>query len=125
MLEGEYLYEVQDARASVSGDLCQVVVITWAGAELPELRTQLNSGGKSGTAVVTASGSPLPCLVWSYTKPNNSVSEKSEMMPHALEYATLMRPGYGTLLPHNSVNLNLNSSSISIHFLYLNNDTKI
>ena len=41
---------------------CQLV-ITWAGAELPELRTQLYSGGKSGTAVVTASGSPLPCLV--------------------------------------------------------------
>jgi len=48
--------------------------------ELPELRTQLNSGGnwkelQRSQLLVTAFGSPLPYLVRSHTKPNNSVSQ--------------------------------------------------
>ena len=61
--------------SSVARELSQLGVTR---VELPELQTQLNSVERvatESTTVVTAFGSPLPYLVRSHTKPNNSVSQ--------------------------------------------------
>jgi len=68
------------SQSSVAGELSQLGVTL---VELPELRTQLNSGGKSCKLQQSTTVRLLPhlvrhaitVLVWSHTKPNNSVSE--------------------------------------------------
>ena len=77
-LPGQHTLSTPDG--SVAGELSQLGVTR---VELPELRTQLNSMERvatESTTVVTAFGSPLPYLVRSHTKPNNSVSQRCRVV---------------------------------------------